>query len=188
MVPAIELDVLGIAVKQQMRFEVKQRIVERNSTLQLHRLLAVLINLRRHALSDPLLNNPRGQPFISVEQRINRSLSVVPGTVVIVPDVFRVADVAVVHPVVKVAEPLVQADDIVGIQHASRVDQPDSIDHHPQQTGVDKPGSAPGHYARDRLSVVQVRVHARVAVEEPAADLRGGGLRVLTLAGEVPRR
>ena len=40
------------------------------------------------------------------------------------PDVLRVADVAVVHPVVKVAEPLVQAEYIVGIKHARRVIKP----------------------------------------------------------------
>ena len=71
-----------------MRFQVKQRVVERDGTFELHGLLAILVNLRRHPLGDPLLDDPRRQPFIAIEQRVNRPLGVVPGAVVVVPDVL----------------------------------------------------------------------------------------------------
>lgn len=40
----------------------------------------------------------------------------------------------------------------------------------------------------DRLAIVQMRVHPRFRIKEPAADLRSRRLRVLALTGEVPRQ
>ena len=105
--------------------------MEWHRAFQLHRLFAFLVDLRRHSLGNALLNDARHQPFVTIKQRISNTLRVIPGAVVVMPHVFRMTHVAVKHPVVEVPEPLVQTNNVIGIQYTRRANQTNSINHHP---------------------------------------------------------
>ena len=166
-VPQVHAYSVADICQQHQTVEIADAVTPRLCANQLQRLAAVGLDLSRNSFRSGGLQDVNREIPFSHEESEGRNLKIVVGAMIVLRCRFIAPISAFEHPLEKLCKPLFKIPLIRFGPRLRASQQPDSINHACQPASFDQADAAPGVHARDRLRVLEIRIHSRRGIDKP---------------------